>query len=178
MLPDSILPTPEDDIARIIKNFEKRLSHLERLENFESGIGARVFNSAAIVATDGVVVNLTFDSERFDTDTIHSTVLNTDRLTAITAGVYVIVCNIRWVAAIGGTRRALFFQLNGITNIASDEKDPPDNVNAVPDHELSTIYELAANDYVIAQVFQDSGANINISAVGNVSPEFMMVKIG
>ena len=32
MLPDSILPTPEDDIARIIKNFEKRLTHLEILE--------------------------------------------------------------------------------------------------------------------------------------------------
>ena len=32
MLPDSILPTSEDDIARILANFEKRLSHLEILE--------------------------------------------------------------------------------------------------------------------------------------------------
>ena len=32
MLPDPTLPTPEDDIARILKNFEKRISHLESLE--------------------------------------------------------------------------------------------------------------------------------------------------
>ena len=32
MLPDSILPTPEDDIARILRDYERRLSHLETLE--------------------------------------------------------------------------------------------------------------------------------------------------
>ncbi len=32
MLPDSILPTPEDDVARILRDYERRLSHLETLE--------------------------------------------------------------------------------------------------------------------------------------------------
>ncbi len=37
MLPDSILPTPEDDIARVLRNYEKRLSHLETLEGAAGG---------------------------------------------------------------------------------------------------------------------------------------------
>ena len=43
MLPDSILPTPEDDIARVLRDYERRLSSLERLED---SLGWSLFESS------------------------------------------------------------------------------------------------------------------------------------
>ena len=44
--------------------------------------------------------------------------------------------------------------------------------------EFTTIYELAVNDYVQMGVYQDSGGNLNLNAVGVYSPAFMMEYIG
>ena len=169
---DPILPTPEDDIARILANFEKRISHLERLENFESGLGARVFNSVAVPIANGVTTVLTFDSERFDTDNIHSTVFNTGRLTANTAGLYSIYGNVEWAANPVNAR--LQIELNaaatgiGLTQLVADYRAM----------NVSTAYQLAINDFVQLSVFQLSGVPINITANAQISPEFMMVKVG
>jgi hypothetical protein len=51
--------------------------------------GARVYKSAALNAADfTTATNITFDSEHFDTDSYHSTVTNTDRLTVPEDGYY------------------------------------------------------------------------------------------
>ena len=67
-------------------------------------IGARVYNNANISIPDSTVTALTFNSERWDTDSIHSTVSNTSRLTAQTASKYDIKGNIKWASNSTGTR--------------------------------------------------------------------------
>ncbi len=175
MLPDSILPTPEDDIARILADYEKRLSHLERLENFESDIGARVFNSANISIPDFAVTTLTFDSERFDTDAIHSATVNPGRLTARTAGKYVIVGHVAFATNAIGDRQ-VGIRLNGITDIGVDSRRPISLFTT--QFSVPAIYELSVNDYVELRVFQNSGGALNVVASGNISPEFSMMKVG
>jgi len=42
---------------------------------------------------------------------------------------------------------------------------------------ISTIYQLAATDYVELQVYQDSGGDLDINASAASSPEFAMVRV-
>ena len=133
---------------------------------------ARVHNSANItgIATTTDTA-LTFDTERFDTDTIHSTSSNTGRLTATTAGKYLIVGNAGWTA--DPVNATIYIRLNGSTFIARQ--------GLVADYRVmnvSTIYDLAATDYVELVVNQASGSDKIIEAVSNTSPEFMMIRVG
>jgi len=139
--------------------------------------GARAYNSANISTPNNTDTVLSFDSERYDTDTIHDNVTNNSRLTATTAGKYLIVANFRFAANATGHRRA-FIRLNGATPIAlmriETETSGPQYTAMI----LTTIYDLSATDYVEVVVKQNSGGALNIEAASNYSPEFMMQRIG
>jgi len=133
----------------------------------------RVYNSAAIDPAPGGWVALTFDSERFDTDAAHSVAANTHRLTvpANGGGIYSIGANISVGSAGTCSIRVL---LNGVTIIAQashyyDSGNPPARV----DLNLSTIYSLAATDFVEVQVYVVN--NVNVLQDANYSPEFWMI---
>ena len=138
-------------------------------------IGARVYNSANQIIGNASWTNLTFDSERYDTDTIHSTSSNTDRLTAARAGKYIIIAQVKFAASTVGMR-GIRFLLNGATGISYLTRDA--NATAVDRLNLSTIYNLAAGDYVTVGVYQSSGGNLDVIAAGNETNEFMMQRIG
>jgi hypothetical protein len=137
---------------------------------------ARVYNSADIACADNVVVTLTFDSERYDTDTIHSTVSNTSRLTATTAGKYDIKGSISYTAAASGVRLARIL-LNGATVIANETRASASAADATA-MTVATVYDLAAGDYVELQAYQNSGGSLNALHTANYSPEFMMTRLG
>jgi hypothetical protein len=138
-------------------------------------VGARVYNSANISLAHGAEVVLTFDSERYDTDTIHSTSTNTERLTCQTAGVYLIIASVQIQGNAGGAARQVMIRLNGTTNLCNTRQV----FNAADSNlSVSTIYELSATDYVTVVCYQDSGGALNAEAAGNIAPEFMMQRIG
>ena len=137
-----------------------------------SDIRVRAYNSAAISIPNNTETALTFDSERWDTDTMHSTVSNTGRLTATTAGQYVISANIGFAANATGYRYCTI-RLNGVTPIASHAAVGFSNDTNY--FNLSTTYNLAATDYVDIVVFQNSGAALNVTSAPNASPEFGML---
>lgn len=135
-------------------------------------VGARVLNSANITLTTGVLKLLTFDSERYDNDTIHSTSTNTGRLTTQTEGYYTIVGNARWAANATG-QRFLDIKLNGTTFIGIQSLDT--TTGGFPAVTVTTtIYFLSVGDYVELHAFQNSGGNLDVVNFGNYSPEFMM----
>lgn len=136
----------------------------------------RVFNNAVInLATSGVGVALTFNSERWDTDTIHDTVTNTDRLTCKTAGLYAIYASVEFAVNATGNRQ-VFIELNGATAIAAHSQLATSTIGT--QITVKTIYKLAVNDYVRCIARQDSTAALNVSAFGNYSPEFGMTWVG
>lgn len=141
-----------------------------------TAIGARVYHSAAQAIVTATPTALAFDSERFDTNAIHDTSTNNSRLTCKTAGVYVISASVQFAANATGLR-AVNIVVNGSVYIA------PMRFMAVTDAgnaslvTNTTIYQLAVNDYVQVLVQQNSGANLNVLANGNFSPEFSMVRI-
>lgn len=138
------------------------------------GYGARVYNNAAIAIADNTTVALTFNSERFDTQDFHSTSVNTGRLTVPLPGYYLIGANIQFPPAANG-RRAVSLRLNGTNTIAFQEV--PGSAVANARLSVTTIYQLVAGEYAEVTVVQNSGAPLNVDAVGNFSPEFWIWKL-
>jgi len=165
----------EMQLAERLKTLAARVSELERLE-YGRFSGARVYNNANISVADSTTTDLTFNSERFDTDAYHSTGTNTERLTAPVAGKYLITGNVRFAANATGFRQAVLI-LNGSTTIAATRQlaagASVQNIMVV-----TTVFELAAGDYVTLRVFQSSGGNLNVEAQTNYSPEFMIARLG
>lgn len=133
---------------------------------------ARVYNSGNQAITTATVTAITFDSERVDVGSCHSTSSNTSRLTVPTGegGWYDIGGNVQFEANATGYRSAII-RLNGTTRLAEvtypvvSAGDPPSLV-------VSCKYQLAAADYVELCVAHSRGSNLNVLATANVSPEF------
>lgn len=139
--------------------------------------GARVWHDAEVVSTSGVTLKIPFNSELYDTDTIHSTTVNNTRLTCKTAGKYIIGGHFFIGPSAGGARRATNILLNNTTVITYDEKWGA-SASVFPGMILSTVRNLAVDDYIELQFYQDSGGDINIQTVTEYSPIFYMQRIG
>lgn len=147
------------------------------LNQIEQGIydahrmpAARVYHNANQSISNNTLTVLAFNSERFDTDTIHDTVTDNSRLTCKTAGKYLIAGSISWSGAPGINDFRL--RVNGSTTIAIASAD-----DSSAHGSIASIYDLAVNDYVELLVIQISGGSLNIVASGNHSPEFSMVRV-
>ena len=131
----------------------------------------RVYNTGAQTIEDGTSEALTFNSERFDTDGMHSTLSNTTRLTATTAGIYQITGMVRTP---GAGRRFLWIRKDGSTNIGLQEWDE----GSLTVMQVASLYELAATEYVELMIGNFSGGDFDTVVSNNYSPEFMMVWVG
>lgn len=129
----------------------------------------RVRNSADISIPNNTLTVLTFNAERFDTDGMHSTSVNTGRITFATAGKYIIGGDIEWVGNVTNVR-LIGIRLNGATIIAYADQINSDT--AVLRQSVVTLYQFAAGDYVELLAYQNSGGALTVSALGNYSPEF------
>lgn len=137
---------------------------------------ARVYNSANIPTVDNTVKTLTFNSERWDTGNYHSTSSNTDRLTAPTAGLYAIGIDVQWAANVTGIRLVRIQHSSG-TIIARDIRGAVAGTGEA-EQCFSTTWQMAAGEYVFAEVFQLSGGALNVTALASSSPEFWIVRVG
>ena len=137
--------------------------------------GARVYHSADQAIPDSTWTALAFDSERWDTDTIHDPVANNSRLTCKTPGKYIISLAIRFDAHATGFRVAAL-RVNVPLLIAAQENPP--GLSDYVRFTVTTIWDLALNAYVEAYVWQNSGGALNVLATAGYSPEFMMQRIG
>jgi len=136
---------------------------------------ASAFNSIAQVVATGTFTALTCDSESFDVGALHSTSVNTERLTvpAGGAGVYIVMANWGWATSAAGTQRQAFIKNQSGTVIASSFALPTGATRIV--HPLFAIASLAVADYVWLQGYQDTGGNLNTTAAESY---ISMVRIG
>lgn len=140
----------------------------------------RVFNNANQSVTDATETTVTFNSERFDTDSMHSTVTNTGRITFNTAGLYVLAFCGLWTGAADYSLVYCGFRLNGGSTFIALDTRLPTTFSANFPMNLSTIYKFAAGDYVEVRAYQDNTASAarNLTVVGNYSPEASATWIG
>ena len=170
-------PTGTDTTQIASTEFVQQEIDVHKAENaldaHKQNPSVRVYHSVNQSIADSINVPLAFNSERFDTDNIHDATNNT-RLTCKTAGKYLIVSNVSFSSNTSGWR-SLIIRVNGITIIADHQITPSSGIRRLT---VSTIYELAINDYVEVIAYQTSGTSIEVVSEGNRSPEFMMVKVG
>lgn len=141
---------------------------------FGGHIGARVYHDKNQSIPNNTWTTLDFNSERYDTDTMHYPVVNSSRLTCKTAGKYIISINVRFPAS-GANAQGLLMWLNTTNYICYTQFTKATAGSWYMTQ--TTIYQLAVGDYVEVQVFQNSGGALNIESVGNFSPEFEMARL-
>ncbi len=181
---------PGGDVVRLsIQNNGTQLNR-QRTLNFQLGLEAtedaankrvnislgapavRVYNSGNVSIPDSAETAVTWDSEDFDTDAMHSVASNTNRLTAPIAGKYIIMATIGWAANATGLRNVII-KYNGTTHIADVDDNPP---GAVAFRQFIVApYHLAAADYVECMAWQNSGGALNVERSANRFSWFSMV---
>ncbi len=119
-----------------------------------------VFHSATVNATSGTPGPLLADSENFDNDAMHSTVTNNSRITAVTAGRY-LVTGIAEFSSNSLGYRQMNLRKNGTTSIAGIRQQPL--TDAVGNsYSISQTVVLAATDYLELMVLQTSGSTLTV----------------
>lgn len=137
----------------------------------------RVFNSAVqSIPTGGTGAALTFDSERFDTDNMHSTSSFTSRITFNTAGLYIVTGYAGFAGSAAGAIRAFQIRLNGVTVLATQLA--PVGATHNSQSTVTAGWKFAVNDYVELLLIQDSGGALNSLVSAAQSPEFSAVWVG
>ncbi len=118
------------------------------------------------------VVDLVFNSERYDTAGMHSNSTNPDRITAPVTGIYAVGVSVRWAANAFGIRK-LGLVKNDVAFVAYDSQagNGGDCCNYT---NLSTIVRLEAGDHIKVRAIQDSGGDLDIRKQDQFTPEFTM----
>lgn len=134
-------------------------------------VAARIYHNANQSITDNTNTILSLNTTR----RANNITVGTDKLTVIEAGWYSIAAGVEFASNATGYRHANL-KLNGTTYLAGVLHPA---ANGVPTQlSVSTLYYLAAADFVQIEVAQNSGGALNVLASTNYSPELSMVKLG
>jgi hypothetical protein len=141
----------------------------------------RVYRTTSMTGiVDSAQTAVTFDAERFDTNSMHDTSTNTSRITFNTAGVYVVTFNMAWGPRTDYLKVQCSMRLNGTTFLCAHTDTDPGTQNIDREMSVTTVCKFAAADYVEAMVFQDNTANATGTVVGtgNYGAEFAAAWLG
>ena len=119
----------------------------------------RATQTTATSLANATYTAVTFNAEAWDTDAIHSTTTNTERLNPSTAGKYLVVANVGLSGAANLTLAARLFK--NTTAIAYQAQTTTPSVS--PDGiVIQTIIDMnGTTDYLTVEVYQNSGAARN-----------------
>jgi hypothetical protein len=133
----------------------------ENQEFFIDPPAVSAFNSSGQSVPTGTLTVLNANSENFDTDGMHSTVSSTSRLTAQTAGRYLLVSAVSFDLSGTGIRRTQY-QLNGTT--AVEGTITTTNVGGGFSAGIVNVRMviLGVGDYVEVLAAHTHGSNLNV----------------
>lgn len=104
---------------------------------------------------------LSFDTEHYDTDNMHSTVTNSSRITVNTAGKYQFGTNVQIQSNSSGFRE-VFLRKNGSVLIAYNLLAPANGNVTIAN--LTTTDTFIVGDYVEVVVYQNSGGTLAVDS--------------
>lgn len=179
---------PRDyDIARIIADYEQRISYLERqllglaylTPEFTAVQAARLTRNAVQSINNNALTPIQFNAEVFDESGMHDNAVNNSRITIAVPGRYEMGMNVEFVSAADYTRFILAIRLNGGSPLVFTQT-PPVAANLAQRYAVSTMTQLAAGDYIEAEVLQQNAAVAarNLALTANYSPIFYAARIG
>lgn len=136
-----------------------------------------VYNSANQSITTGSVTTLTWNSENFDPAGMHSTSVNTDRLTVAVPGTYRISGHLWWAGTDPDGVRMLRVTKSGTSPVLIEISGPASPGGELTGQPFSVDVPLVAGDYVICRVYQDSGATLALQGGNTPGCQLHMQRI-
>lgn len=138
----------------------------------------RVTNSGTQSIAASTWTVLTFNTEAFDTDGLHSTVTNTGRLTIVTAGIYVVTAAVSFATNATGDRY-VGIRKNGTGTVGPTEggEGGPASASNPSYRNFAALVRCAAGDWLEVVAFQTSAGALN-SIVGDGMPMFAATWMG
>lgn len=149
-----------------------------------ANLGARAYGDTQEIAS-GAYAIVMLDIQRWDTGSTGSGGAypngiwdggDGSKMTAVHRGWHTISGHIEFAYHAVG-RRGIQIRHEGATVIARSEWDAIKSDQVAQPMSITTQYWMNAGEYVELMAFQDSGAGLNVTEVGNYSPEFVMVRI-
>lgn len=134
----------------------------------------RAYHNVNQLVTTGVPLALALNSERFDSDGMHDNATNNSRITAKTAGVYLVTGGLFFPAYAGGYR-ALQLRVNGGTIIGHTMQKGDSAGSYGYSLNASALWRFALNDYVEMVAAHDAAANQNAEVGSSYAPELSAV---
>jgi hypothetical protein len=139
--------------------------------------GCQVRRTTAQTIANNTVTAISFDTEDFDTDTMHDPASNPTRLTCNTPGRYLVAGSIPYDAGTTGNREA---------RITKNGSDVSGGRNLIPAPGggglvvLTPIIEvsLVAGDFLELRANQSNGTSLTTTAVNSVFPMFRVRWVG
>jgi hypothetical protein len=175
------------DIARIIADYERRISFLERqllglaylTPEFVAVQAARVTRNAVQSIPHNAQTAVQFNTEVFDPTGMHDNAVNNTRITIAVDGYYTVGFNAEMAAAADYVRILYSITLNGGNRIVFQQV-PAVAANIPQRHAISTTTELVAGDYIEAEILHMNGAVAarNVTVNGDYSPVMYAARIG
>ncbi len=137
---------------------------------------ASVFHSTTQSLTSATPAALNFDSEDFDTGTLHDTATNNTRVTipANNTGAYLLIGGTGFAPNATGYRQ-LDLRKNGTTILTSITV--PSNTAGAPTglYQVSFVAVLTASEYVELVATQNSGGALNVGSATRALASFLQV---
>ena len=128
-----------------------------RVVAVEEPIRCRVYRTADQSIPHSTWTSLLFTHEDYDTDSMHSTVSNTDRITFNTAGLYLVVAYTVMETVNNSNIDSLRILLNGSYPMAGINFFLTTSYSTMQ-ATIAVIHPFSASDYIVSQVFQYHGA--------------------
>ena len=134
----------------------------------------RVWHNTTQSIPHAASTGLVFNSERYDTDSMHSTSSNTGRITFNTAGLYLVQFHAQMQTAADYTLVEFFIRLNASPIIClatiGTHASPTDG----PAQSVSAVYKFAVGDWIQPHIFQvNSAAAARLVNAGTAVNQFM-----
>lgn len=129
-------------------------------------VGCYAYKSADQTISTGTYTAITLTQEDFDTDSFHSTVTNTSRMTIPSgkAGKYLFNFSLQWSGSTTA-QRVLGIYKNG-TQFSLLENPAGGTANSFT-QSASIVMDLAVNDYVELFGYQNTGGNLTVYGTGS-----------
>ncbi len=134
---------------------------------FKSAVTCAAFNNAAQSVPDNAFTVVTFNTNDFDTNSIHSTSVNTGRFTAPVTGFYLAFSSLQFAGS-AAQQYVMQCRVNGTTVINGGGTSTLGSAGINESVFYVAAISLTANDYIEFMAFQNSGGNLNI--LGAASP--------
>lgn len=139
----------------------------------------RAYHNVNVSMANSAETVVSLNSERWDTDAMHSTVTNNNRIMVNTSGLYLVTFNFKFAASATGERMGRIRWTSGVSTIViGEEWDNSPSGGQPMATAIATVYKAAVADYFDTSVFQTSGGALNLLSDNNNSPELTATWIG